>query len=240
VTLGQDPGFPETSLNERDIIELTWGAGNGLANGTGDDLVVFEAATSEAFALRVHSVGTGGGDAYWSPWYYTPYTSNTDQSAFDNDATPSLFDLGQMGLAPGEVINGLEITNLLIDDTLGTAITALGIHAEVFFGGSSTPGEDNPLLRFSTSANDFVGFAAHKFDPDIQYVAGLHDLTTGVSGTLSLLDTSLGFSAPERLAPTGPAAAPLPGGLALFGLAVPLLLGWRCRYKASLLMSCCK
>jgi hypothetical protein len=234
VTLGQDPGFPETSLNERDIIELTWGAGNGLANGTGDDLVVFEAATSEAFAIRVHSVGTGSG-TYWSPWFYTPYTSNSDPSALDNDATPSLFDLTQMGLAGGEVINALEITNLLIDDTLGAEITALGIHAEVFFGGSSNPGEDNPLLRFSTGQQDFVSFAAHKFDPDIQYVAALHDLSTGVPAGTSLLDTSLGLSAPARLVATGPTAAPVAGVLPLLGLALPLLLGCLRRYRHSIL-----
>lgn len=224
VTLGQDPGFPQTSLNERDIIQLTWGAGNGLANGTGNDLVVFEAATSEAFALRVHSVGSGSG-AYWSSWYYTPYTSNSDASALANDATPSLFDLELMGLADGEVINALEITNLLIEDTLDTPITELGIHSGVMFGGGSS----NPVLRYSTSQVAFVTFASHKFDPDIQYVAGLHDLTTGVTGAVSLLDTSRGLSAPERLAPTEPAAAPLPGGLSLLGLALVLLMSCRCR-----------
>jgi len=230
VTLGQDPNFPETSLNERDIIELTWGAGNGLANGAGDDLVVFEAATSEAFAIRVHSVGVGAG-AYWSPWFYTPYTSNGDQSALDNDATPSLFDLSQMGLADDEVINALEISNLLIEDTLDTPIDALGIHAEVFFGGSGNSGEDNPLLRFSTSGGVFKPFESHKFDPDIQYVAALHDLSTGVAVGTSLLDTSLGLSAPARLAATGATAAPVAGVLPLLGVALPLLLAWLRRYR---------
>lgn len=76
------------------------------------DLAVFEAATSEAFALRVHRVGTGG-EAYWSAGYYTPYSSSRDPSASANDTTPTLFDLGLMGLADGEVVNARELTNLL-------------------------------------------------------------------------------------------------------------------------------
>jgi hypothetical protein len=216
--LGQDSAFPQTSLNERDIIHLSWSNGRGLANQTGvADLAVFEAATSEAFALRVHSTGTGGG-AYWSAWYYTPYSHSVLQSALDNDTTPTLFDLDAMGLGDGEVINALEITNLLIDDTVDTVIDEISDHAEVFFGGSSTTGQNHSPLRYSSSQAAFVNYESSKFDPDIQYVVGLHDLQTGVTGTVSSITSGLGLSAPTRLSATQVASVSAPASPLLFAL----------------------
>lgn len=203
VTLGQDANFPQTSLNERDIILLDWGSGNGLANQTGNDLAVFEAATSEAYAIRVHSINGGG---YWSTWYYLPYLSgDLGASALANDTTPTLFDFSALGLADDELVNAIEITNLLIDDTVGSLLageTTLG-YGEVYFGGSTIPGQNYTPARYSSSQAAYVPFTAGKFDPDIQYVVGLHNLTLGgVPDTISALTSGVGDALPIRLAAT--------------------------------------
>lgn len=223
VTLGQDANFPETSMNERDIIRLGWG-GLALPNGLGDDLVIYEAATSEAFTIQAHIVDSSGDAVGWTGWYYRPYWEPADRpdSSIANDTTPTLFDLSALDVGTNEYIDILEIANLLPDDTLGAEITAVTDHAPVFFHGETPPGETSyPLLRYSNSGGTFVGFADTKFDPDIQYAAGLHDVALLGSGTgaTSPLHVTAGLSFPERLAATG-SPAPAPGTPLLL---IPLL-----------------
>jgi hypothetical protein len=210
VTIGQEPSFPVG--NPREIIRLTFGGGHGLADGSGDDLAIFEQATSEAFALSVHVAL--GGDVGWSVWFYIPYENVYDSA---NDATPTLVDLdADLGLA-GVTINAIELTSLVSVDTVATQIsdTGLGL-GRVTFGGASggfKPG------RYSSSQRKWVPFESTKFDPDIQYVVGLHHLVACASCTISEPGEPTAGSAPTRVAATGtPAAVPVLGTL-------PLLLG---------------
>jgi hypothetical protein len=217
VTIGQEPSFPD-SRSAREIIRLTFGVGHGLADGSGDDLAIFEQATSEAFALSVH-VALGGDLGFsvgWRDWFYIPYEDAYDS---DNDATPTLVDLGaDLGL-PGVTINAIELTSLAPDDTVEMQIDGadpgLG-WGRVTFGGASgglTPARD------SSSQRKWVPFESTKFDPDIQYVVGLHDLVACASCTISEPGEPTAGSAPTRVAATGtPAAVPVLGTL-------PLLLG---------------
>ncbi len=213
-TLGQDPDFPDTS-NEREIIQLGWGDGNGLTEGNGYDLAIFEQATSEAFALRVHLTGT---TPAWSAWYYIPDDNVYDADA---DATPTRIDLSaDLGLGAGIVINALEITNLIVGDVVADQIDATG-----FGRGEVTFAEDDPQGgfapgRWSSSGGVWKGFEAGKYDPDIQYVVALRALTPNVSDSVTSTTTTTLFSQPARLAAAG-GPLPLPGGgpLLFIGLA---------------------
>ncbi|HYN79677.1 MAG TPA: hypothetical protein VES73_17995 [Lamprocystis sp. (in: g-proteobacteria)] len=207
VTLGHDANFPQTSNNPRDMIQVGWGATRGLANLSGADLAIFEAATSEAYGVRLYADNT----AAWTNWRYTPY-----QSAYDaaNDATPTLIDFSDFGVGTSAVVTALEITNLLISDRVDTPITGtLGKGTVRFDGvGNYQPG------RYSTSQGQWVEFESTKFDPDIQYVAGLHDLTMGSFGAIPAASFVLPLS--PNFAPATPSDAPAPPTLALLA---PLL-----------------
>jgi hypothetical protein len=217
-TLGQDPGFPP-AINGREIIQLTWGSGFGLADGAGDDLAIFEQATSEAFAVRAHVTGSTPG---WSAWFYTPYEQETYDA--DYDATPTLIDLAvDLALGAGAVINALEITNLTAADTVADEIDNSGFgRGQVTFDGGSgfAPG------RWSGSRQAWVGFEAGKYDPDIQYVVALHDIEDAVSGEISPSDTGAG-SLPARLPPAGDGVVALPGAPWLLALGFGLLIALR-------------
>jgi len=216
VTLGYDANFPPTIDNRRDAIQLGWGSGWGLANqADSNDLAIFEAATSEAFAVRLHVDTTG-----WTAWRYTPYENvyNTP-----NDATVTLIDFDDFGVGPSGIITALQITNLLITDTVDTLIDDLQNPDGLGWGAVSfDPNNtyDFEPGRFSTSQTLWVPFESTKFDPDIQYVVGLHSLTAGTYGSISAAPFTLPLS--PLFAPATQAAAPAPGTLAL----MLALLAW--------------
>lgn len=224
VTLGQEPGFP-LSNNTREIIRLTFGGGHGLADGVGDDLAIFEQATSELFALSVHVAL--GGPVGWSDWFYVPYESAYDSA---NDATPTLVDFDtDLGLV-GVTINAIEIASLAPADTVDTQIAGapagLG-RGRVTFGGAS--GGLTPA-RYSSSQGQWVPFELTKFDPDIQFVVGLHDLVPGDFSSVSTVPAAMNGSAPARAPATGtPADVPLVSPLALLLTGLPLLAWLRRR-----------
>lgn len=219
VTLGPENNFPEAERNLRDTILLTWDAGFGLENLENElDLAIFEQATSEAFAVRVHNSTTTA----WSDWYYQPYESLYDAAL---DATPTRYDLSVLGVAVGQVINALEITNLLETDTVaeevGDPLDQIGFGL-VYFDGVGDPGDPADRLspaRFSSSQGKYVPIEAFKWDPDIQYVAGLHALASGVPTGISALAGGVGASSVPRPNPTDfTAAAAIPAPM------TPLLL----------------
>jgi hypothetical protein len=215
VTLGHDERFPKTWLNDRDAIRLGWGDGRGLGNGDGADLAIFEAATSEAFAVRLHGVDTG-----WSYWRYTPYLSEYDEA---NDATPTLIDFTDFGLGTTEIVNALEIANLLDVDTVDTALAGtLGLgYGTVYFGGSTSAGKDLTPARYSSSQLIWTPFESTKFDPDIQYAVGLRPIVqSGVPIALSATSAPASLLLPYRAA----TAMPEPGPLVLALALLPLLL----------------
>ncbi|MCG6941984.1 MAG: hypothetical protein LJE69_12130 [Thiohalocapsa sp.] len=224
VTLGQEPSYP-LSGNVRETIRLTWGGSLGLpdgdngSNGSADDLVIFEQATSEAFAISVHVAS--GGSVGWSKWFYVPYENAYDSA---NDATPTLIDLDlDLGL-PGVTINALEIASLAPADTVAEQIAGADVglgRGQVTFGGAS--GGLTPA-RWSSSQGKWVPFESYKLDPDIQFVAGLQDLVAGDFGTISAVSTAADGSAPDRAPPTGtPAAAPVVAPLPLLLTGLSLL-----------------
>jgi len=219
VTLGHDANFPQTSSNPRDAIQLGWGAGFGLANQSGKDLAIFEAATSEAFGVRLYLNALG-----WTNWRYTPDQNDYDG---DNDATATLIefddfnDFDQDEVWPGAVVTAIQICNLLVDDRVDTQILGTPLadavgQGTVYFNGAAAfkPG------RYSTSQGKWVPFEPTKFDPDIQYVVGLHDLTAETYDSIPAATFTLPLS--PLFAPATQAAAPAPSTLAL----MLALLGW--------------
>jgi len=184
VTIGNDPDIAGTT-HDREILRLTWGAGNELTNHASSDgpqfrdhdLVVFEQATTEAFAVRVrNATASTDPELGWTSWFYTVAESAYDAAA---DATPTLIDLSDLGIPLGDVIDMIEITNLTAaDKTLSEILGPGGIgtgfgHGEVVFNGS---GELLAPGRFSESSGVYKAFESFKFNPDLQYVAGLHNL----------------------------------------------------------------
>jgi len=226
VTLGADPKISALSNqgdideNDRDIIFTRWSDGFGLANGDGDDLAIFEKATSEAYAIRVHNATIGA----WTPWYYEIFNA-TGPSDY---ATPTVYDLSHLGVGTGEVINGLEITNLNPDDEVAVSngvfdgTTELGF-GEVIFGGSDSGYA--PARWSSSSPSGFKAYEAQKFDPDILFVVGL---TAGLSEVTADIVSSFdsgpaAATAPERVGPT-PALVPVPPALLLLLSGAGLLM----------------
>ncbi|AUB79969.1 hypothetical protein [Candidatus Thiodictyon syntrophicum] len=213
VTLGHDANFPPTSGNPRDAIQLAWSDGKGLANLPGPDLAIFEAATSEAFGARLYLDTLG-----WTNWRYTP---DHEVYSTDNDATATLIDFDDFNDFdvltdwPDAVVTAIQICNLLIDDLVDTQIEGTLGKGTVHFGGTTgyLPG------RYSSSQDKWVPFESTKFDPDIQYVVGLHDLVAGSGGIIPPAPFTLPLS--PLFAPATQAAAPAPAPLALL---VPFLV----------------
>jgi hypothetical protein len=186
VTLGAgDPGVPGLTQT-RNIIQLTFGeqspgVANTLTNHSGFDLAIFEQHTTEAFAIRMHNAdGTGGAlNDGWSNWIYQVAETTFDAAA---DGAATLFELGDFGiLEEQDVIDMLEITNLTANDRIaltGTVLAPGFAEGEVVFNAEAglAPG------RWSESAAAYKGFGADKFNPDIQYVVGLHNLNNPPSG----------------------------------------------------------
>jgi len=169
ITLGADPGIAGLS-NPRDVIFTRWADGYGLVNEADKDLAIFEKGTSEAYAIRVHNAST----ETWSPWYFEIF----EQTTATQFTTATLYDLSDLGVGLGEVINGIQITNLTAADTVATSTlefdagVELG-YGEVIFGGGSGFA---PARRRSIPDNELKQYEAGKFDPDIQFVVGLHDI----------------------------------------------------------------
>lgn len=230
VSLGADPKISELSNqgdideNDRDIIFTRWADGFGLANDDGDDLAIFEKATSEAYAIRVHNWTEGA----WTPWYYEIFN---ETGPFDF-ATPTEYDLSDLGVGPGQVINGVEITNLNPDDEVVTSkgefdgMTELGF-GEVIFGGSDTGYA--PARRSSSAPSGFKAYEEGKFDPDILFVVGLAAGLTEIDDNNMVTSFDFGAagaSTPLRFGPT-PAAVPVPPALILMLPAAGLIMSRR-------------
>lgn len=148
----------------REEIQLTWG-GNVLTNDTGNDFVVYETGSSgapEAFAVAVRKTGTS-----------TFTTFRYEQADnFDTNAFSTAFDLSDFGLASGESINAIRITNLIDTDLVA------GTDGQGNLGGANTP---------QTGPQGGGTFPAGRFDPDITYVVGLQ--TVAAVPTVSLTAT---------------------------------------------------
>lgn len=150
---------------KRSAIALTWQAGLGPVNQTGDDVVVYENGFfegPEAYAVAVRSVATG----QFSPFRYE-FFDTYDDAAVNGPADgagvfATAFDLSDFGLAPGEAIDAIQIVNLVITDRVDGA-DGQGIVSLV------------PLRGFKPRVSPTgTPFDLTKFDPDITLVAGLN------------------------------------------------------------------
>jgi hypothetical protein len=186
VTLGYDPALvdpnhPFNATHLRDTLQLTWG-GSLLGNTAGNDLAVFEQASQEAFAVRAR---VSGGS--FTGWYF-----NIPGPRQDNDGTLSsssghgsatLFDLADLGVGDGAFIDMVELRNMRPEDNVSNA------------GGYGFVTFDAQLAGNKPHRTDGSLFPAGDFDPDIEYVVGLHHVlppaNTPEPGTLALLAANL-------------------------------------------------
>ncbi|MGA9382735.1 MAG: PEP-CTERM sorting domain-containing protein [Phormidium sp.] len=139
------------------IIELGWGRGISLANEDGQDLVIYETGGSgepEAFAVAIKKVGASD---------FTEYLYQVSTQNYQADPNTTHFataiDLSSFGLNLGDEIESIRIKNLIPSDT----VTGDG---QGFLGGGNAP----KVGPNSIKQNYELG----KFDPDITFVAGLH------------------------------------------------------------------
>lgn len=155
--LGLNPGV-STSVNlgnstTRSIIELNWGDGMSLENAVGQkDFVIYENGNTdpEAYAVAVRKVGQSN---------FTEFLFNFADGV-DTNVYGTAFDLSDFGIADGESIDAIRITNLIATDKV------TGSDGRGFLGGSY-----DPLMGLLGGMSPFDDT---KFDADITYVVGLH------------------------------------------------------------------
>ena len=152
-------------------ISITWSGGRSLANGPGDEFLIYEsgsnATSSEGQMVRVHMTGDG-----YSIWYYRSVDSfaTYTQSAPSNEgAFATSFDLSSLGLPPNALIDEIQIANLQLGDRINTVGT-FALNGQVVF---TNP--NNNLARPSVGnlpgMNPNSTFLSSAFDPDPLYVA---------------------------------------------------------------------
>jgi PEP-CTERM motif len=145
----------------RSIVQLDW-SGALLTNRSGNDLVVYEsgnAGAPEAFAVAVRRQGQTDFTNFLHR-FSTSYTPETDLFATG-------FDLSDFGLGEGDAIDAIRIANLIGTDRVSG-------DGQGFLGGESLA---------STGPQGGGEYPSGRFDPDIAYVVGLHDVVRPVSQT---------------------------------------------------------
>jgi PEP-CTERM motif len=145
----------------RSIVQLDWG-GALLTNRSGNDLVVYESGNAnapEAFAVAVRRQG----QTDFTNFLYRFSTSYTPES----ELFATAFDLSDFGLGEGDAIDAIRIANLIGTD--GVSGDGQG-----FLGGESAP---------TTGTQGGGEYSSGRFDPDIAYVVGLHDVVAPSSRT---------------------------------------------------------
>lgn len=115
--MGSDPGAIAGLDHALDIISTRWANGIGLRNDAGNDLAIFEKGTSKVYAIRIRDHATGA----WTSWYYKIF-NQTDAVQF---TTPTEYDLTDLGVAAGAVIDAVGVRNLTPEDTVATSIYEL-------------------------------------------------------------------------------------------------------------------
>ena len=155
----------------RQGISITWSGGRSLANGPGDEFLIYESGSnstsSEGQMVRVHLTGDG-----YSMWYYRA----VDAFALYSQTTPTgegafatSFDLSSLGLPLNTLIDELQIANLQPGDRINTVGT-FALSGQVVF---SDP--NNNLARPSVGnllgMNPNSTFISTAFDPDPLYIA---------------------------------------------------------------------
>lgn len=148
----------------RSILQLDWG-GALLNNRSGNDLVVYESGNSgapEAFAVAVRRQG----QTDFSNFLYrfsSSYNAETDLFA-------TAFDLSDFGLGEGDAIDAIQIANLIGTDRVS------GADGQGFLGGQYAP---------TTGPQGGGAYSSGRFDADIAYAVGLHNVVRPVAQAAS-------------------------------------------------------
>jgi len=162
--------------DDRHGIEVSWADGSGLANGAGDDFVIYESMSSstgfEGFMVRL-----GDANNVFSDWRFEAadsFQNYSDKPATGEGASATGFDILDFGFSGADPIVVIQIANLMDVDTLGTA-------GKVLFDG--------------TGASH--GFGSSSLDPDPLYVGVLNGLSTSsdvpVPAALPMLAGAVGI-----------------------------------------------
>lgn len=161
---------------KRSGFELSWSGGGKLSNETGDDFVVFEAASNatspEGFLVQAYDLGAEA----WTPWYYEPADSF---QLYNGDATEGAmatgFDLSDLGVAPGVAVDRIRLVNATDEDRTVDASGRGAVIPEDNGATSTWTPDPGPLASYGL-------YGAGSLDPDPLYVAALHDIESSACG----------------------------------------------------------
>lgn len=164
-------------------IEVSWASGLGIMNGTGDDFVIFESASTQAgvegMMVRVHI----GGTENWSDWHYFA-TSEFGGTTGNEGLHIYKYDLSNFGLSTSEGIDYIQIANLMPNDK---AVDSSG-QGQLAFDGSGF------ALNAGSLDSDGIYTGTTVYDPDPVYVASLQSLAVVPEpATVGLLMGGLGL-----------------------------------------------
>jgi hypothetical protein len=159
-------------------IETWWSGHYGLPNLSGDDIVIYEAASSvggvEGVIVRVRtSPQSFDQSAQWTDWYYFP--PDSFQSTVSAEGVFSYgLDFTDFGVANGVVIDRIQMANLKqADRMVGPGTPAGGTNVgvgKVVFDGTTT------VLPDAGGYDANRVFDTTQLDPDPLYVGALHDV----------------------------------------------------------------
>ena len=144
-------------------MRLTHPTSNLLNNRSGNDLVVYEsgnAGAPEVFSVAIRRQG----QTDFTNFLYR-FSSSYDA---DTDLFATAFDLSDFGLGESDAIDAIRIANLIGTDRV------TGADGQGFLGGQSAP---------TTGSQEPGGYSSSRFDADIAYAVGLHDVVRPVSQT---------------------------------------------------------
>jgi len=161
----------------RQIILVDW-EGKRLPNLSGEDFVVYEVGSlgaPEGFMVAVRKKGA----TEFSPWRYE--FANSFTTGYNVFATA--YNLSDFGLQEGESIDAIMIANLIEADRVDSPSG----QGNVILGG----GTGYVPMQGPQSATPNQPYPTTRFDPDIVYVAALHNILPAgfsVGGTVTLTD----------------------------------------------------
>ena len=152
-------------------ISVTWSGGRSLANGPGDEFLIYEsgsdATSSEGQMVRVHLTGDG-----YSMWYYravNAFSLYSQSTPVGEGAFATSFDLSSLGLPLNTLIDEIQIANMQPGDRINTVGT-FALSGPVVF---SDPGGTlaRPSVGNLLGMNPNSTFLSTAFDPDPLYIA---------------------------------------------------------------------
>ena len=157
---------PPTPNVDRCTMELTWGSGTGLQNGSGKDFVVFEHASFQGFEVAVQKAG----DAVPTSFIYQ-FQGPKDSI---HEVNAVAYDLSDFGVAEGEMITAIRIRNIFNSKAPAGADKVDNESGQGNIVYPKDPGYDKAFtLREKAGGEEFTerGLSA-----DIVYVTALRDV----------------------------------------------------------------